>query len=305
MLAIGNFAKLFVVLIAAVILVVVGVVASQRFSAERPVACTEEAKLCSDGSTVGRTGPNCEFSLCPKEDLIVVENPRAQERVSSPLAIKGKARGTWYFEASFPIRLIDENGKELAVAVATAKTDWMTTDFVDFEAVLSFSTPATQTGHLIFKKDNPSGLPEHDDELSVPVAFSQYGQKTREISLYYYNSANDTDQLCSRKGLAQVRRTIPLSQTPIQDTVKLLLKGELSQSEREAGITTEYPLEGFSLKSALLKDGVLTLEFDDTKYKTIGGSCRVGVLWFQIEATAKQFPGVQQVNFLPEELFQP
>jgi len=28
------------------------------------VACTEEAKLCPDGSAVGRTGPNCEFAPC-------------------------------------------------------------------------------------------------------------------------------------------------------------------------------------------------------------------------------------------------
>ncbi len=31
----------------------------------KPVACTEEAKLCPDGSAVGRTGPNCEFAPCP------------------------------------------------------------------------------------------------------------------------------------------------------------------------------------------------------------------------------------------------
>ena len=30
-----------------------------------PAACTQEAKLCSDGSSVGRTGPNCEFAPCP------------------------------------------------------------------------------------------------------------------------------------------------------------------------------------------------------------------------------------------------
>ena len=28
-------------------------------------ACTEEAKVCPDGSAVGRTGPNCEFAACP------------------------------------------------------------------------------------------------------------------------------------------------------------------------------------------------------------------------------------------------
>lgn len=27
-------------------------------------ACTQEAKLCPDGSYVGRTGPNCEFAAC-------------------------------------------------------------------------------------------------------------------------------------------------------------------------------------------------------------------------------------------------
>ncbi|HCS78848.1 TPA: hypothetical protein DIV55_03825 [Patescibacteria group bacterium] len=31
------------------------------------VACTMDAKLCPDGSSVGRTGPNCEFAPCPGE----------------------------------------------------------------------------------------------------------------------------------------------------------------------------------------------------------------------------------------------
>lgn len=30
-----------------------------------PVACTMEAKICPDGTGVGRTGPNCEFAACP------------------------------------------------------------------------------------------------------------------------------------------------------------------------------------------------------------------------------------------------
>lgn len=29
-------------------------------------ACTLEAKICPDGSGVGRTGPNCEFAECPQ-----------------------------------------------------------------------------------------------------------------------------------------------------------------------------------------------------------------------------------------------
>lgn len=27
--------------------------------------CTDEAKMCPDGTLVGRTGPNCEFAACP------------------------------------------------------------------------------------------------------------------------------------------------------------------------------------------------------------------------------------------------
>jgi hypothetical protein len=30
-------------------------------------ACTTEAKICPDGTAVGRTGPNCEFTPCPTQ----------------------------------------------------------------------------------------------------------------------------------------------------------------------------------------------------------------------------------------------
>lgn len=36
-------------------------------ASQEPVFCTLEAKLCPDGSAVGRVGPNCEFAPCPGE----------------------------------------------------------------------------------------------------------------------------------------------------------------------------------------------------------------------------------------------
>ena len=36
---------------------------------EQYIFCTQEAKQCPDGSYVSRTGPNCEFTLCPSEAL--------------------------------------------------------------------------------------------------------------------------------------------------------------------------------------------------------------------------------------------
>lgn len=39
--------------------------ASRSASGPTQQACTTEAKLCSDGSYVGRSGPDCEFAACP------------------------------------------------------------------------------------------------------------------------------------------------------------------------------------------------------------------------------------------------
>ncbi len=158
-----------------------------------PVACTMDALLCPDGTYVGRTGPHCEF-VCPpapsvpddvqamidaKADLITLVTPVPNGIVDSPLIVTGSARGTWFFEASFPVILTNWDGLIIAEGVATAEGEWMTTDFVPFRATLDFTNPYPENGQdfmkrgsLILKKDNPSGLPEHDDALEIPVRFA-------------------------------------------------------------------------------------------------------------------------------------
>lgn len=278
------------------------------------LAVVDEYKneLCNPACVVSEETKTAEINWrCTglKDELIRVSIPTPNQVVGSPLSIEGEARGTWYFEASFPIKIFDANGNLLGTAIAQAQSDWMTEDFVQFKAQLTFDSPSTEQGTLILQKDNPSGLPENDDELKIPVLFDLNALPQRSIKLYYYDSSRDQDAsgniMCSRNGLVAVDRNIPLTKTPIQDAIKLLLKGELTSQESAQGITTEYPLSGVELKSASLENGVLTLTFADPQNKTGGGSCRVGILWFQIEATAKQFTGVSSVRFMPEELFQP
>ncbi|OGE84298.1 MAG: hypothetical protein A2846_02045 [Candidatus Doudnabacteria bacterium RIFCSPHIGHO2_01_FULL_49_9] len=103
--------------------------------------------------------------------LISVSSPLPNAQVSSPMAVTGQARGNWYFEASFPVKLYDANNTLLATDIATALSDWMTTDFVAFTATLNFPTPSTATGTLVLEKDNPSGEPQNDDSISIPVNF--------------------------------------------------------------------------------------------------------------------------------------
>lgn len=108
--------------------------------------------------------------LAPRRP-IVVQTPEADDVVKSPLTIKGKARGPWYFEASFPVKLLDANNVVLAQGAAQAQGDWMTTSFVPFSITLTFPQPNTSTGTLVLQKDNPSGDPQNDDSISLPVSF--------------------------------------------------------------------------------------------------------------------------------------
>ncbi len=108
-----------------------------------------------------------------KIDLIRIDSPRPNAVVASPLEITGQARGIWYFEASFSVKLLDANGEEITLKPPYIMTteNWMTEEFVPFKATIEFSAPSTATGTLILEKGNPSGLPENDDSLIVPVKF--------------------------------------------------------------------------------------------------------------------------------------
>ena len=107
-----------------------------------------------------------------KSNLIVLDSPLPNEIIKSPVTITGRARGFWFFEASFPVRVVDENNQELAVAAAQAMGDWMTEDFVPFKAEVSFPRPTGDRGFIILERDNPSGLPENADQLKIPVRFA-------------------------------------------------------------------------------------------------------------------------------------
>lgn len=106
-----------------------------------------------------------------KDDLIRIAAPRPNALIASPLTVKGAARGAWYFEAVFPVRLLDESGKEMAHGQARAQGNWTTSGFIPFQAALEFAAPSNGSGTLVLEKDNPSGRPEGADELRIPVKF--------------------------------------------------------------------------------------------------------------------------------------
>ena len=90
--------------------------------------------------------------------------------ISSPLIILGESR-SWYFEGSFPVKLVDEKMNLITAVPAEAKGDWMTNEFVPFEVQLKFQPPASAKGFVILEKDNPSGLEKNAESVQIPVIF--------------------------------------------------------------------------------------------------------------------------------------
>ena len=107
-----------------------------------------------------------------KIDRIVLESPAPYATIDSPVALKGKARGNWFFEASFPVNVVNWDGLIIGQGIATADGEWMTSEFVPFTANITYTEDTnaySQNGTLILKKDNPSGLSENDDALEIPI----------------------------------------------------------------------------------------------------------------------------------------
>lgn len=54
-----------IVVLALVVLALGTILLKEAFISGKPIACPEDAKICPDGSSVGRLAPNCEFAPCP------------------------------------------------------------------------------------------------------------------------------------------------------------------------------------------------------------------------------------------------
>ena len=64
------------------------------------------------------------------KDMVVVTSPLVGSAVSSPLVIEGLARGNWFFEASFPVSIVNWDGLIIGDGIAQAQGEWMTTEYV-------------------------------------------------------------------------------------------------------------------------------------------------------------------------------
>jgi hypothetical protein len=155
-----------IAIILAVILLFIGFLTTTKN------AQTPQQTATTTVSTPPPPAPQPKSTKDPNQPLsakVSVTAPVENATVSHAFTVSGKAPGPWFFEAQFPVQVRDPSGKVVGRATGKAKGDWMTTKLVAFEAIMqvdgNYHGPAT----LILMKDNPSGLPENDDSVTIPI----------------------------------------------------------------------------------------------------------------------------------------
>lgn len=266
----------------------------------------EDDWICVNNEWVKHGNPSAPKpeSGCGKEKEINVKvtSPIPNQTIKSPLIVEGEAR-LWYFEGSFPIKILDANGKILGVSYVTAQGDWMTENFVPFKGEIEFTPSKTETGKIVFMKDNPSGLPEHDESFEMPINFDM--GETQKLKLYFNNEKLDPEISCNK--VFPVEREVYKTETPARRALELLLKGPLSEEIQNGYLTSIN--SGVKIQSITINNGIAKVDFDEQLQNAVGGSCRVSAIRAQITQTLKQFPSVKSViisiNGRTEDILQP
>ncbi|MFA5025566.1 MAG: Gmad2 immunoglobulin-like domain-containing protein [Candidatus Shapirobacteria bacterium] len=109
----------------------------------------------------------------PRSSPVVILSPDISKPLLSPQKIIGLIDKSWVFEGSFPLELFDNQDKIIYQGKASAP-NWIedTDKFTTFTANLVFKT-TSKSGFLKIKNDNPSGLPQNNKSLIIPIIYEK------------------------------------------------------------------------------------------------------------------------------------
>ncbi|MDB5187767.1 MAG: hypothetical protein JWO50_287 [Candidatus Kaiserbacteria bacterium] len=127
---------------------------------------TATTTTTADTNTTGTPGNTTATPALSSKVHVVL--PQPNQSVDPIFSVSGEAPGPWFFEGSFPVQIRDKSNNILQQATAKALGTWTTEGQVKFAVsitVTQFHGPAT----VILLRDNPSGMPENDDSVSIPI----------------------------------------------------------------------------------------------------------------------------------------
>lgn len=225
------------------------------------------------------------------DNLFKLTSPTSGSTVTNPLTLSGEARGTWFFEGSFPVRLEDVNGNVITSTIATSSEEWMTEEFIPFLAYLDFSVTTDTQAIIVFKKDNPSDIRANDQEVRVPVILKATTQEQMTVKAFFTNTILDPEMTCQKVFAVdrQVAKTTGVARSALEE----LLKG-VNESEKSKGYFSNLNT-GITIKSLRIENKTAYVDFDKTIEEGMGGSCRTSAIRAQIIKTLQQFPTISNV----------
>jgi len=268
----------------------------------------EDTWICKNGEWVEHGNPSAPKPTEPcgeaDQSAIIVTSPQPNQAVTSLIALQGKAKGMWFFEANFPVRLLDNERNEIATSYAYTIEDWMTENFVSFNGKIEFKVDKEIDGILVFEKANPSGLPENAEKFEVPVRLIPE-KETMVVKVYFNNSAMDPEFSCNK--VFPVDRKIPKTDAVARAALEELFKGPTDNEKNESFFTSIN--QGVKIQKLVIENKVAKVDFSEQLEFQVGGSCRVAAIRAQITETLKQFSTVNEVvisiNGRTEDILQP
>ncbi len=165
------------------------------------VACTMEAKMCPDGSAVGRTEPNCEFAPCPTQNPTVTDPTSSWRTYSSP-------------DGTFSFRYPD---------------DWWIDEFKDEPSVTLFPPerdPGIAAENISFYSSSIAFLPE-------PAPLEGYRPFEEIIINGYIGRRSDEDKVKNPTGRVGGCKFVPVIYFPtFKGTLQIEDCEDLSEKTR-------------------------------------------------------------------------
>lgn len=233
---------------------------------------------------------NANTPIKTGNDDIEIDNIKANDAVSFPLTISGSAKGTWFFEADFPITVVDAKGTKIAAAIARATEDWMTTDFIGFTATAAdtLAVPASETGEIIFAKSNPSGLPENNAEYRLPIKFAD---KYLTVGVFFPNKNDKKNTDC--RLVNKLSRIIVATKAMARASLEQLIAGPTAEEKTQGSFSNINPAT--KIQKLYIENGAAYADFSADLEKGVAGSCNVTTIRSQIESTLLQFNTIKKV----------
>ena len=120
-------------------------------------------------STQPTSANSSSVSNAPLDTQVVVTTPLPNATVPHEFTVAGTAPNQWFDEAVFPMQVRDANDDLIGTSQGQAQGDWTQPGLVTFTSHMTVDASYEGPANLILLKDNPSGLPQNIDSVTIPI----------------------------------------------------------------------------------------------------------------------------------------